>query len=161
MNFNTHKQQISDLIEVALTKTKVDLIERFKIILGRCRSLFNSEKYDFWLQQLGTISVKEIPITKHGLNEVLRSISFLYAQDRHSFNGTVLHICEQLFTYSKADDLCQFKTQYHYYFYLPDRKVFKESEMGDSDLAHREPISLCDIRIAKISELKIDKLELI
>jgi hypothetical protein len=64
------------------------------------------------------------------------------------------------FTYSNNDDLCPFQTEYHYYFYLPEQKVFKKSGMGDSDLQH-ENILIADIRIAKISELLADQSEYI
>ena len=77
MNFSTHKNQIADLVELALGKEKKDLIARFKIILGQCNSLFESDRFTFWLEQLGSISVAEVPITKLGVSESLRLISYL------------------------------------------------------------------------------------
>ena len=85
----------------------------------------------------------------------MRSLKFLSNCDRHSFNSKILDICEQLFTYSDSENLCPFQTEYHYYVHIPSNRVFKESEMGDSDLEH-ENISSSDIRIAKVSELKIN-----
>jgi hypothetical protein len=75
MNFNTHKQQIIDAIEIALTKEKAEIVARFKIILGKCNTLFKTTDYTFWLKQLNSISYDEIPITKHGLENTKRSLS--------------------------------------------------------------------------------------
>lgn len=111
MNFSTHKNNIADLIEIALTKEKKDLIARFKIILGQGNSLFQTEDFTFWLQQLSSIDNREIPITKFGLDEAFRSLTSLRDRDRHSFKSSVLHICQQLFTYSHPDDLCQAKAE--------------------------------------------------
>ncbi len=36
MNFSTHKNNIADLIEIALSKEKKDLIAKFPVILDRC-----------------------------------------------------------------------------------------------------------------------------
>lgn len=158
MNFNTHKQQVIDLIEIALTKDKEDLIERFKIILNKSSSLLKSSKFDFWLVQLGSIPSNEIPITKLGLYEALHSVSNLQNLDRNSFESGILSICEELFTYSNDEDFCPLQTKYSYYFYLPANKVFKESRMGDCNLEEQK-ISFSDVRIAKISEIKAEKSE--
>jgi hypothetical protein len=160
MNFNTHKQQIVDAIEVALSKDKIEMIERFKYILGKCNSLFKTNNYTFWLKQLNSIPRAEIPMTKYGLENSLRSLSYLRKSDRNNLKSAILHICEMLFTYSNSEDLCPFQTEYHYYFYLPEQKVFKESEMGYSDLQQKN-ILLVDIRIAKISELAVGRSEFI
>ena len=152
MKFSSHQAQIADLIAIALTKNKVELINKFKNILGKCDRLFESPQFVFWLRQLGSISPSEIPITKYGLQESFRSLYFLQNANRHSFKSRVLGICEKLFTYSQIDDLCPLQTNYHYYVYLPSQKVFKESEMGDCNLK-ADNISIAEIRIAKISEL--------
>ena len=158
MNFATHKQQIIDSIKIALSKDKKELIERFKIILNKSSSLLKSRRFDFWLQQLGTIPSDEIPITKFGLNNACRSIEFLQNSSRNSLESGVLNICEQLFTYSNGDDLCPFQCEYHYYIYLPEHRLFKESGMGHSDL-DRKQISISEMRIAKISELQANSSE--
>lgn len=51
-----------------------------------------------------------------------------------------------------------FNTEYHYYFYLPEQKVFKESAMGYTTLEYSQ-VSIADIRIAKISEIQADSSE--
>jgi len=158
MNFSTHKQQIVDSIEIALTKDKIDLIERFKLVLNQCRSLFKSTKFDFWLRQLGTIPHNEIPLTKFGLENAHRSAKHLPDCDRNSFENRVESICEQLFTYSHRDDLCLLQCEYHYYFYLREHKTFKESGMGYSDL-DQERVSSSEIRIARISEIEANSSE--
>ena len=160
MNFSTHKNQIADLIEIALTKDKIESIARFEIILGKCKSLFKTEEFDFWLCQLGLIEPNEIPMTKFGLEEASRSLSSLRNLNRNSFKSSVLDICERIFTYSNAEELCPFQTAYHYYFSLSDNRVFKESEMGHLDANDRD-VSLSQVRIAKIGELNVDKSEYI
>ncbi|MEM7595822.1 MAG: hypothetical protein AAF383_30700, partial [Cyanobacteria bacterium P01_A01_bin.83] len=77
MNFSTHKQQIVDAIEIALTKDRADLVARFKPILGQCNTLLKTDAYTFWLKQLSSIPVDEIPITKYGLENSWRSLSYL------------------------------------------------------------------------------------
>lgn len=158
MNFGTHKQQIVDSIEIALTKEKADLIERFKIILNKCSSLLKSKRFYFWLQQLDTIPSDEIPLTKFGLDNARRSVAFLNG-DRHNLESGVASICEQLFTYSSEDDLCPLQCEYHYYFYLTENKIFKESGMGYSDLDKK--VSISEIRIATISQIQADSSEYI
>jgi len=116
MNLNSHKSYIADLVEIALTKDKNDLIERFKIIINLCSSLFGKEQFVFWLRQLGQIYYDEIPITKFGLREALLSASRLRNLDRHSFKSSILSICERLFTYSNADQLCPQQTAFHYWY---------------------------------------------
>ena len=160
MNFGTHKQQIIDSIEIAITKDKTNLIERFKLILNRASSLLKSEKFYFWLQQLGTIPSEEIPITKFGLDNARRSLAFLRGADRHSLESSIANICEQLFTYSNEDDLCLLQCEYHHYFYLPEHRVFKESGMGYSDL-DMDMVAIADIRLAMISEVEADSSEYI
>ena len=160
MDFGTHKQQIVDLIEIALIKDKANLIERFKLILNRASSLLKSIKFDFWLQQLGTIPQNEIPITKFGLDNARRSATFLRDSDRHSLESGIAKICEQLFTYSNEDDLCPLQCKYHYYVYIPKNRSFRESGMGYSDL-DVEQVSISEIRIATISEIEADSSEYI
>ncbi len=160
MNFSSHKNHVADLIEIALTKNKQDLVARFKIILNKCSGLFKSEDFNFWLKQIGSMPCDEIPITKFGLQEASLSLKDLRDLNRHSFKSRVLFICEQLFTYSNQDDLCSLQTAYHYYFYFPEQRIFKESEMGDCDLAV-EKFSRDQIRIAKMSELEVDQVEYI
>lgn len=160
MNFSSHKHHLADLIELALTKEKKDLIAKFKLILGQCNSLFDSERFIFWLRQIDSIAIDEIPITKHGLLEASRSVSDLRNRDRQGFQNSVLDICEQLFTYSDIVDLCPMQTKYHYYFYIPEQTVFKESEIGDCNLLYKIA-SPTQIRIAKISELNRDRSEFI
>ncbi|WP_156114048.1 hypothetical protein [Myxosarcina sp. GI1] len=48
---------------------------------------------------------------------------------------------------------------YHYYYYIPQSKVFKESALGNSNL-DAENVKASDIRIAKISELNINPCQL-
>ena len=119
-----------------------------------------SQRFDFWLQQLGSIPYHQIPITKFGLDNARRSITFLPDCPRNSFESRIANICEQLFTYSHKDDLCPFQCEYHHYFYLPEHKIFKESGMGHSDL-DKKNVLISEIRIAKISELQADSSEYI
>ena len=161
MNFRTHKQQIIDSIEIALTKrNRVDIIERFKIILSKCKSLLKSDRFDFWLYQLGSIPDREIPLTKFGLEEASRLLPSLITLDRNKFGNSILDICENLFTYYNAEELCPFQTEYHYYFYLPKQKIFKESKMGHTNLEEQN-VNSSEIRIAKISEIEVDRSEYI
>ena len=160
MNFGTHKQQIVDSIEIALTKEKTDLIERFKIILNKCSSLLKSKRFDFWLQQLDIIPSDKIPLTKFGLDNARCSVAFLRDSDRHDLESGIVSICEQLFTYSNKNDLCPLQCEYHYYFYLTENKIFKQSEMGYSDL-DKKKVSISEIRIATIGEIQADSSEYI
>lgn len=159
MNFSTHKNQIADLIEIALRQNKPDLIAKFRIILNQANTLFKTEDFNFWLQQIGSIPCEEIPLTKFGLQEASYSVANLRNLDRHNFKSRILNICEQLFTYSNEDELCPWQSVYHYYFYLPEQKVFRESKLGTCDLL--QSISPSQVRIAKISELGIDPTEYI
>ena len=143
-----------------MTQNKVDLIEKFKIILGKCKSIFKSNCYDFWLAQLGSIPYIEIPITKFGLSEATRLTLSLSDSNQHSCKDGILDICENLFTYSHSEDTCPFQTQYHYYFLISDSKVFKESKMGITNLK-KDNIYTSNIRIATISEIKADSSEYI
>lgn len=152
MNFNSHKQKLIDSIEIALGKSKGEIIQGFKPILSSAKGLFNSSQYDFWLVQLGTIPIDEIPMTYYGLESAQRSLGRLENYNRNELESAISYICEVLFTYSNEEDMCELQSDYHYYYYIPEKRVFKESTLGMTDL-NVQNVNSDDIRIAKVSEL--------
>ena len=154
MNFNSHKQKLIDSIKITLSKPKREIIQEFKPILSRAKELFNTNHYDFWLIQLGTIPINEIPMTFYGLESVQRSLKCLETHTRNELESAISYICEELFTYSNEDDICELQSDYHYYYYIPEKKVFKKSTLGMTNL-NVQNVNRDDIRIAMVSELTI------
>ena len=152
MNFNSHKQKLIDSIKITLGKPKGEIIQGFKPILSSAKDLFNSNQYDFWLVQLGTIPIDEIPMTFYGLESAQRSLGRLENYTRNELESAISNICEQLFTYSNEEDMCDFQSDNHYYYYMPGKRVFKESTLGMTNL-NVQNVNRDDIRIAKVSEL--------
>ena len=159
MKFNSHKVKLIESLQIALSKDKEEIIGDFKQILWNSNNLFKTDKFDFWLKQIGAIKTDEIPMTKYGLSEVRRR-NVTGDIDRTGLINLIENTCEKLFTYSNEDDCCSMQSDYYYYFHIPTNKVFKESELGASDL-DAEVSNRNEIRIAKVSELKISFLELV
>jgi hypothetical protein len=160
MNFITHKQRLIDSIKIILVKPKADIIQGIKPILTNAKNLFKSKQYDFWLKQLGTIPIEEIPITHYGLDAAKRSLKNTDNLTRNSLDSTIIYICEKLFSYCSEEDMCAMQSDYHYYYYIPESRVFKVSTLGMSDL-NIPNVRMDEIRIAKISELNINREELL
>ena len=161
MNFSSHKNNIIKLIDIALKKEKKYLVNDFEVTLVKTNSLLKNNKLSFWQEQLITITIDELPITIYGLNKVINYyLPYLANQKKKYFTHSIDDICLNLFTYSKYDDLCLWQSDYHYYFDESSKSIFKESELG-----YREPnlkiVDISKIRVAKISELKIDCNELL
>ena len=159
MKFSTHTMKLLESMNVALSKNKRGMILDFKEILGKARWLFKTERYDFWLKQIGEIDIDEIPMTHYGLSEAKRSLKYEQI-NRKTLEYMVADICEDLFAYSREDDMCECQADFHYYFYMPTGTVYKESGLGSSTLHIKSP-AIEDIRLAKISELNIAKEELL
>lgn len=161
MNFSTHKNKLIKSIKNALVNDKVQIIYGFKEILKNANDLLKTNKFDFWIAQIDQIQPEEIPVTRYGLNESMRLWSESQDIDRNSLKNLIEYTCENLFTYCDENDLCPLQSEYHYYFHNTKGIVFKESELGMTDLPNNEKVDPSDIRIAKVSELTIDRAKLL
>jgi hypothetical protein len=160
MNFSTHKNKIIESIETALSKRKTGIVDDFKHILVKSSSLFKTNEFDFWLQQIGQIDLEEIPITHDGLNEAKRTLSSLKNSDRHQLCISIKNICEMLFSYCDEDNSCEMQGYFYYYFHIPSNRVFRESGFGVIE-PKIEIGDYSEVRIAKVSELFLEKCKLL
>ncbi len=160
MNFSSHIKNLVTAIEHALEQSKASMVEEFRPILKIANSLLQTNRFDFWLKQIDEVDISEIPMTKFGLSEAKSHLPVDSKCSRIELKGTIDFICESIFTYCNDDDMCSLQGDYHYYVHLPTGKVYKESVLGSSTL-DVVIASSSDIRIAKISELKIPPPELV
>jgi hypothetical protein len=130
-----------------------------KPILSKAKNLFHSTLYDFWLGQIGNIPVEEIPMTYFGLNNAKLSLKYFEKYDRNDLEFAISNLCEMIFTYCSDEEICELQSDYHFYYYIPESRVFKESTLGMSNLRILN-IERSGIRIAMISELSINQKEL-
>ena len=160
MDFATHLQKLIESVIVALDKDRRGLVGDFREILSRSRSLFRSDEFDFWLHELGTVELTELPMTHYGLGEAKSRAKGLKPRDRGMVRRAILDICEYVFTYSHPDDICPLQSDYHYYVRTPDQAMYKQSELG-----HVEPtgfrVEPKNTRIAKKSELQRNEREFV
>ncbi len=156
MDFRTHKTKIIESVETALSKGKEGIVGDFKHILGKANSLFKTNDFDFWLQQIDQIDLKELPITHYGISEAKRDLSSLKDCDRHQLCSSIQSICELIFTFCDEDDQCEMQGDFHYYFHKSSSTVFKESVFGVIE-PKIEIEDQSEIRIAKVSELLVEE----
>jgi len=130
MNFSSHQKKLVESIKVALNKSKFDLINDFKPILNDASKLFKTDKFQFWLQEIGQHPIEEIPITNYGLNIAKQKVDDLISADRNSVQANITYICECIFTYINDNDMCFMQGDFHYYVNTETDILFKESEMG-------------------------------
>ncbi len=162
MNFSTHKKKLIESIEIALSKDKSDMVNAFRLILRSANSLFKSNIFDFWLEQIEQIELTGIPMTRYGLEEAKNIVKSLKNDmpTNKNLEFSLLDICEFLFTYNKEDDLCDRQSQFHYYVDVSSGIVFKQSKSRILRPQIDTVKETSDIRIAKISELNPKQYEL-
>ena len=161
MNFSTHVQNLITSISQCLTQDKAGIVYGFRPILSKANSLYKTNRFDFWLRQIGQTNLDEIPMTKFGVNEAKSSCLSLVKQlGQNNIEDTIDYICEDIFTYCRDDDMCNMQGIFHYYYHLLAGIVFKESELGSSTLGAFES-KRDEIRIAWVSELSIYPQELL
>ena len=158
MNFSSHQNNLIEKIENALSKRKVDLVNDFKPILSQAKSLYKTDDFDFWLKTLGETDIDQLPMTNCGHREAVSASKWLRKEDKNRVKGTILYICESLFTYSHDNESCELQGIFHFYYSTSENCIFKESEMGILEgISDVEPGSF---RIAKVAELNIQVGEL-
>ena len=97
-------------------------------------------------------------MTIYGHREALGSVKHIRGEDKKRVKGSLLYICEALFTYSHEDENCELAGIYHFYFSISEQCIYKESEMGSVEGI--EGIEPDNYRIAFVSELNIQESEL-
>ncbi|BBM00137.1 hypothetical protein [Microbulbifer sp. GL-2] len=158
MNFSSHQNNLISKIESALSKSKVGLVSDFKPILSQAKSLYKTDDFDFWLKTLGETEIDQLPMTNCGHKEAVGASKWLRKENKNRVKGTILYICESLFTYSHEDENCELQGIFHFYYSTSEKCIFKKSEMGILEgVSEVEPGSY---RIAKASELDIQVGEL-
>ena len=158
MNFSSHQKNLIERVELALRKDKKSLINDFKPILNQAKTLYKTSEFDFWLKTIGETDLDELPVTVYGHNEAVGSSKYIRGEDKNRVKGSLLYICEALFTYSHEDENCELAGIYHFYYSNDEQCIFKESEMGMFEgIKAIEPNSF---RIAYVSELNVKKTEL-
>lgn len=160
MHFSSHKTKILKAMKFALRGNKAQIVIDFQDILISSSSILNTDHFNFWFYQLKNIQINEIPITIKGLGKAKAKLKILDSPDKHQLIGSILEICKYLFTYSNYDDGCEMQGDYHSYYDESSDRVFNESDFGHMD-PNFEIIDKNKIRIAKISELTLNKDELI
>ena len=160
MNFSTHKTRLLEETALAVSKSKFAMVEDFKHLLSTASNLLPEHDFSFWIKQIEETELDEIPITKYGLNEAKRSLEKQQELDRNKLAHLLSYLCEQLFTYSNSDDICEMQSDYHYYFHIPTSTLFKESELGMQvpRITIEDPN---EIRIARVSEINPNRDELV
>jgi hypothetical protein len=158
MNFSSHQKKLVESIEIALCKSKVDLINDFKPILNEASKLFKTDRFQFWLQEIGQHKVEEIPMTNYGLTLARQQVRNLVLADRNSVQASISYICECIFTYFNDNDMCFMQGDFHYYVNTELGVLFKESNMGVVEPSEASPEN-GNYRIALKSELKVNKNE--
>lgn len=173
MNFSNHARDIRNrLVRSLRSGNKSLIVKQLAECVSSAKSLLSftssgnhwSEDFNFWLDQMGSTNIADIPMTKFGVEEARASLEETtdFDHPRIALRGMVLHACLYLLTYSQEDDQCPFQTPYHYYFFVPERVVFKLSDLGLSDLrCERQPTHRSDVRIAKTSDLRLAQEELV
>ena len=146
MKFRTHIRNLHGDVAAALNcGTRDEVIARFRGILSRAKSLFKTDHLDFWIEQLDRVEPREIAMTRYGLKEAR---DYWLRREGRDLG----YVCEYLFTFCEEDDFCDLQSQYHYYYFIPESRVFRESQLGCTDLgaAVNDPRH---VRVAKVSEL--------
>lgn len=172
MDFSSHAVDIRNRLRRSLRSgSKLLIVKELARCVSSAKSLLkiNAVEYgpydfDFWLYQMDSTDIADIPMTQFGLEETKRLLEAWtdFSQPRHSLHYTMLEACVYLLTYSNEDDECLAQSQYHYYYFMPEKLVFKLSDLGFSDLPEGSwPTSWSDVRIARTSDLDIEPLELI
>ena len=155
MNFKHYVMKLQTDLREAIAGSKAEILSALLDIAERTRQLTKTQRLDFWIEQLRAYDSTEIPMTKYGISETERNLERDRPDTRNELIGQILEACENLMLYMREGDDCSMQSQYRYYFHIPLERPFKKSELGTvSDLpVHPRPE---DVRIARISELKID-----
>lgn len=155
MKFRSYQNKLIEDIGVALKKDKIGVINDFKSILSNASKLFKTDRYDFWLSQLGKIPAEDIPMTKYGFDSAICKYGNSGNANRNELESILLSLCEALFTYSSVNEVCELQSDYHFYYDLSNGVLFKESELGMVEPADVF-IEKGRYRIALKSELNAD-----
>ena len=160
MNFSANKAKLLEDAALAIQKNKSALIADFKHLLSTASRSLPEHDFSFWIKQIEETELNEIPMTKYGLLEARRHLEKQQKLDRNELALLLLSLCEQLFTYSNSDDICELQSDYHYYFHMPTNTLYKESELG-MQVPCIVIENSTEIRIARVSEINPDKGELV
>ena len=159
MKIKSHIKLITERVLNALDTSKVELINEI-ISLTEDVKLITKCDFGFWEKQLKETDFKEIPVTHFGIQESKRLWTDFQPETINqlaiSFNDLLLLVL----SYCNGES-CEFQADYHYYVHIPTQKVFKESELGNTQDYPVEDKAIGDIRIARITELDIPEEELL
>lgn len=172
MDFSSHAVDIRNRLKRALQcDNKLLIVEELAACTSSARSplkisaaSYGPHDLDFWLNQMDSTDIADIPMTKFGIEETSRSLEAWtdLSNPRHSLHSTMLDACLYLLTYLHEDDQCPAQMPYHYYYFVPEKLVFKLSDLGFSDLPDGFwPMIWNNVRIARTSDLQIEPLELV
>jgi hypothetical protein len=154
----------------ALSGDRDHLIACFLTFLPEWIKELDCVPLHFWLSQLRTIDANELPITLYGVAQAKRELGAVRVASWRLARGlgtaaelgaALWNICELVFTYSRDDDLCEMQGQYHYYFFIPEAIVYKESDLGSCDLTYEVTSFHDQVRVATVSDLGIPADELL
>ena len=155
MDFRRHLQKLIESVRIALEKDRHGLVLDFRELLAVAASLLQTDSFDFWRHQIGSIAIAELPITRFGVFEARRIVESLEPRDRRAVEASLIRICHLVFTYCSEDDLCPMQTEFHYFVDTRTGALVKESEMGRVEPRGMSFDSL-GMRIATISDLAKD-----
>lgn len=154
--------QLAQNLTQALNGSREELITAFRDrFLPDWIRRFESEHFLFWLRQLEQIESCELPITKFGVESAKRSLEIYSFDEDESLRHSLWFLCEDVFCYSNDSEYCEMQGFYHFYYFIPDRVLFKESELGDCDLEASIENWNEEVRIATVSELGVPAEELL
>ena len=156
MKIQNHINRITEKVLSALMSNKEILIAEILNILYDTQKLVEQD-FKYWIEHIEKTEVSEIPITKKGIAEAIHEWN-TPPTNRNELIGAINSLCLYTLTYSN-EEICEFQADYRYYFHIPTKTVFKESDLGNSDLKIKN-VQPNDIRIARLSELNIPKEEL-
>jgi hypothetical protein len=159
MEINTSLMKIIfDINKILSPYEKPEFIRVFKNILLESKLLLKTDSFDFWIKQIDEIELEEIPVTKFGV-EVSKVIWKNVQNIKQTlFHNNLMDTCELLLTFCDDKDQCEKNSPFHYYYHIPQKLVFKESELGETTLKiAKNQVKIDQIRIAKISELDFEK----
>lgn len=165
MNLSSHiKKQREDLRE-SLKGNKAEIISKLLVCVQNAHSLLGDQDFQFWQEQMQKIEASEIPMTSYGLgmakNDLNRAAES-QSDTRSVLGHEILGTCEAVIAYSNEDDVCYMQSDFRYFFDEAANSIVKGSELGVCvDLNGADVLSEHYDRIAKISELNIDKNELV
>ncbi len=154
VHFSTHISNLHTLLAAALGRAKTDLLKSLPPILSQTDRLYRTNRFDYWLRQLGETPVAEIPLTTYGLEKARSLVSDGTDPGRNRFPEILDQVCCELLTYSDPDDAGPCQSDYHYYIHIPTGTLYKESDLGmrSPEIAIEHA---ADVRIALRSELPI------